>query len=109
MPFSERLADRVRREFAGRRVQEKRMFGGVAFLLRGNMWCGVHGDDLIVRLAPEDTEKALSRPGARIFDMTGRPMKGWILVGPRGTATRTGLKRWIAVAEAYAAALPAKR
>ncbi|HKC41192.1 MAG TPA: TfoX/Sxy family protein [Gemmatimonadales bacterium] len=109
MPFNEKLADRVRRQLKGRRgLLEKQMFGGLAILLRGNMCCGVHGDELIVRLAPEDTDQALSAPGARLFDLTGRPMKGWLLVGPRGTKTAPALRKWVGIAAEYAASLPPK-
>lgn len=109
MAFSEKLAGRVRTLLAGHRgVSEKRMFGGIAFLLRGNMCCGVHGEDLMVRLAPEETEKALSRPGVRVFDLTGRPMTGWILVGPHGTASAAALRKWVGIAEAFAGSLAPK-
>lgn len=111
MAFSEKLAARVRKLLLPQRrsVREKQMFGGLALLLRGNMCCGVHGDELIIRLAPEKTDAALAEPGVRVFDLTGRAMKGWILVGPRGTATAPALRRWVKIAVAYAASLPAKR
>src|SRR5688572_419508 len=110
MAFSDKLAARVRKLLGQRRlVSEKQMFGGLAFLLRGNMCCGVHGDELIVRLAPEATAAALAQPGARVFDLTGRAMKGWILVGSRGTATTPALRRWVRIAVGYAESLPAKR
>ncbi len=109
MAFDERLATRIRVALGKRPgVTEKKMFGGVAFLLRGNMCVGVHGDELIVRADPADTDTLLARPHARIFDITGRPMKGWILVGPGGVATPAALKRWIGIASAYAGTLPAK-
>lgn len=80
MTFSEKLAARVRKLLGQHRsVSEKQMFGGLAFLLRGNMCCGVHGDELIIRLAPEETDAALAQPGTRVFDLTGRAMKRWIL------------------------------
>jgi len=110
MGFSEKLAARVRQLLGQRRpVSEKQMFGGLAFLLRGNMCCGVHGDELIIRLAPEETDAALAEQGARVFDLTGRAMKGWILVGSRGTATAPALRRWVRIAVGYAESLPAKR
>ena len=110
MAFSEKLAARVRRLLAEHRsVNEKQMFGGLAFLMRCNMCCGVHGDELIVRLAPEQTDAALARPGTRVFDLTGRAMKGWILVGSRGIATAPALRRWVGIAVTYAESLPAKR
>lgn len=85
------------------------MFGGLAFLLRGNMCCGVHEEDLIVRLAPEETDEALSKSGTRVFNLTGRAMKGWVLVGPRGTATGAALRKWVGSAVKYVDALPPKR
>ena len=111
MAFSEKLAARVRKLLLGqpRSVREKEMFGGLAFLLRGNMCCGVHGDELIIRLAPEEANAALAEPGVRVFDLTGRAMKGWILVGPLGTATAPALRSWVGVAVGYAKSLPAKR
>jgi hypothetical protein len=110
MAFSEKLAARLRKLLGHRRsVKEKQMFGGLAFLLQGNMCCGVHGDELIVRLAPEATDAALARPGVRVFDLTGRAMKGWILVGPRSTATAPALRKWVGIAVRYAESLPTKR
>ncbi len=110
MAFSETLAARVRKLLGRRRpVREKQKFGGLAFLLRGNLCCGVHGDELIVRLAPEETDAALAQPGTRVFDLTGRAMKGWILVGSRGTRAAPALRKWVGIAVSYAASLPAKR
>src|SRR6266699_3156457 len=84
-------------------------FGGVAFLLNGNMCCGIHGEEMIVRLNPEETDQALARPHTRIFDMTGRPMKGWILVKPAGVAGEDTLAKWVSVGVSYVASLPAKK
>jgi hypothetical protein len=109
MAFDEKLAARIRALLGKRKgLVEKRMFGGIAFLLQGNMCCGVHRDALIVRLDPADTEQALTEPHARVFDLTGRPMKGWILVDPPGLATEAQLGKWVSRASKYAAALPAK-
>src|SRR5215468_113567 len=78
MAFDEALANRVRPLLAGTRgLVEKKMFGGLAFLVRGNMSVGIHGAELIVRIEPDETDKALKQPGVRHFDITGRPMKGW--------------------------------
>jgi hypothetical protein len=105
--LDEKLAERIRKQLGKRTgVMEKKMFGGIAFLLRGNMCCGVHGADLIVRLDPAATDSALSAPHTRPFDLTGRPMKGWILVRPRGLATDAALGTWIATAVKYAESLP---
>jgi TfoX N-terminal domain len=109
MTFDERLAERIRGTLGRRKgLVEKKMFGGVAFLLQGNMCVGVHKTDLIVRLAPEETDAALSQPHTRRFDLTGRPMKGWILVAPAGLKTDAKLGKWVQVAARYAASLPPK-
>jgi len=109
MAFDERLAERIR-DTLGRRkgLAEKQMFGGIAFLLTGNMCCGVHRSELIVRLAPEGTDGALKQRHTKLFDLTGRPMKGWILVEPAGFKTDAQLTKWVSVAAKYAASLPAK-
>jgi hypothetical protein len=109
MAFDEKLAERIRRQLAEQGgVVEKRMFGGVAFLLNGNMCCGVHKAALMVRLAPQASEAALRKPHTRIFDLTGRPMKGWVLVEPEGLQTAAALKKWISQGVAYAGSLPPK-
>jgi len=109
MAFDEKLAERIRRRLSKRAgFAAKRMFGGIAFLLNGNMCCGVHGKEMIVRLAPEQTEKVLAGRHTRVFDLTGRPMKGWILVAPKGIAKDGDLGKWIGVAAKYAGSLPAK-
>jgi hypothetical protein len=84
------------------------MFGGIGFMLGGNMACGVHGDQMIVRLDPAETEDALSRAHTRRFDLTGRPMKGWILVEPAGLAKEADLGKWVDVGAKYAESLPPK-
>jgi len=110
MAYDEELAGRVRGLLPKRKaIAEKKMFGGVAFLLNGNMCVGLHGEELIVRLNPEETEQALAKPHTRIFDMTGRPMKGWILVKSAGVASEDALAKWVSVGVSYAASLPAKK
>jgi TfoX/Sxy family transcriptional regulator of competence genes len=110
MAFDDGLAARVRDLLDNRSdVEDKRMFGGLAFLVAGNMACGVHGEDLIVRVDRDDAEGLIgSEPGARPFDMTGRPMRGWILVAPEATADDGDLERWVRRGERYAASLPPK-
>lgn len=109
MAFDETLARRIRTRLGKRRgLSEKKMFGGLAFLLNGNMCCGVHQNWLIVRLDPDATEQALARPHARVFDLTGRPMKGWILVDPGGVKTDQNLGGWVDIATKYAGSLPKK-
>jgi hypothetical protein len=109
MAFDEKLANRIRSSLGKRKgLTEKQMFGGIAFLFNGNMCCGVHQTELMVRLAPDETSKALAEPHTRRFDLTGRPMKGWILVKPAGLTTDAKLGKWVAVAVKYAESLPAK-
>ena len=109
MAFDEALAERVRKQL-GRRagLVEKKMFGGVGFLINGNMSVGVHGEELIVRIAPESTDTALKERGARLFDITGRPMKGWLLVGGAGIGTPESLATWVRRGTEYASSLPKK-
>jgi hypothetical protein len=109
MAYDEGLAERIR-ELIGSRsgVTEKRMFGGLAFLLDGNMACGVRGEELIVRLAADATDAALAEPGTRPFDLTGRPMKGWILVSAVGGAEDDDLRRWVDRGVTFATTLPPK-
>lgn len=73
----------------------KKMFGGVGFLVRGNMACGVNQDYFLVRLGKEKYEEKLRRPHVRVFDMTGRPMTGWVRVAPAGCAQEEGLRKWV--------------
>lgn len=109
MAFDERLAERIRKRLGKRKeFAEKKMFGGIAFLLNGNMCVGVHKQDLIVRLDPEETEKALAEPHTRVFDLSGRPMKGWILVESNGLKDEKALGKWISISVDYALSLPEK-
>jgi TfoX/Sxy family transcriptional regulator of competence genes len=107
--FDEALAERVRVVLSGAAgLAEKRMFGGLAFMVDGNMCCGVHRADLILRLPPERTEEALKEPHVRVFDMTGRPMKGWVLIAPDGVASDDDLISWVGRGLEFAKSLPAK-
>ncbi len=109
MAYDEKLADRVREALGARDgLVEKKMFGGLAFMLRGNMCCGVLGDDLLVRASPDDADAWLDEPRVRLMDMTGRPMTGWLLVAPDETADPEGLRRWVERAVTFASALPPK-
>jgi TfoX/Sxy family transcriptional regulator of competence genes len=105
MPYDEALAEKVRRALAGSPgLNEKRMFGGIAFLRNGAMCVGVDGTDLIVRCEKDETEQLLAKRGVRIFDLSGgRPMKGWLLVGSEATKTAAGFKLWIDFALAWTA------
>lgn len=84
------------------------MFGGIAFMLNGNMCCGVHRDELIVRVARDEHAAALERPHARAFDLAGKPMKGFVLVAPQGYRAEDSLKEWIAMGVRCAQSLVAK-
>jgi TfoX/Sxy family transcriptional regulator of competence genes len=107
--YDEVLARRVRDHLTGHpAVTERNMFGGIAFMLSGNMSVGVSNKDLMVRIDPADQDAALAQPGVRVFDMTGRPMKGWILVAPGSTRDDADLKRWIDVGLDFAGSLPPK-
>jgi hypothetical protein len=84
------------------------MFGGIGFLLNGNMCVGVWKDELVVRLAAEDADAALREPHVRVFDITGRPMTGWVLVGPAATASEGDVGGWVERAVSYVSLLPPK-
>jgi hypothetical protein len=109
MAFDTTLAERIRQALARKRgVEEKKMFGGIGFLLKGNMLVGVWKESLIVRLGPDEGDEALKEPHVRKFDITGRAMKGWVLVGPEGVEDDEQLSGWIQRAIKYIAKLPAK-
>jgi len=108
MAFDDALAERLRDHLrSADGVTEKKMFGGLAFLTYGNMTVGVHGDDLIVRVDQADTDAALARPGVRLFDITGRPMRGWLLVAGE-VLDEDELGYWVERARAFVATLPPK-
>ena len=109
MAYDETLAERVRQRLARRKnVAEKKMFGGIGFLLIGNLLVGVWKDSLIARLGDEQGEASLLEPHVKEFDITGRPMKGWVLVEPDGAAEDDQLKDWIDRAMKFVGKLPAK-
>jgi hypothetical protein len=109
MAFDETLAARIRQWLTRRKnVAEKMMFGGVGFLLNGNLLVGVWKDSLIVRLGVEQGEAALLEPHVKEFDITGRPMKGWILVEPEGVEDDDQLSGWIQRAVKFVGKLPTK-
>ena len=109
MAYDEELAERVREVLAARsEVSERKMFGGIAFMVTGNMACGVLGEDLIVRLGDEEAKKALNEEGVRPFDFTGRPMKTTVYVSPERTRDDGGLAEWVDAGADHAASLPAK-
>jgi hypothetical protein len=110
MAFNENLAGRIRSALGDQAgLTEKKMFGGIAFMLHGNMVCGVTRDDLMVRVGPQRHDEALARPHARPMDFTGRAMKGMVFVGRDGYAADGDLRSWIDLALSHAGSLPAKR
>lgn len=110
MPYDQNLAKRTRVLLEVHpEIVEKKMFGGTGFMLRGNMVCGVQGDDLIVRVGAENNASALAQPFVRPFmPVPGKPMAGWILVSPEGVVTDQDLQHWISQGFEYASTLPEK-
>ena len=110
MAYDEDLAHRIRERLADQAgVTEKAMFGGLAFLLGGNMAFGItNTGELMVRVGPDATDEALAKPHTRLFDMTGRPMTGWILVEREGFKTTRQLGAWVSRGVAFAGSLPPK-
>jgi hypothetical protein len=109
MAFDEALAGRIRKILARRKgVAEKKMFGCVGFLLAGNMCCGVWKEFLILRLGVEEGELALRDPRVQAFNITGRPMRSWVMVNPEGTADEEELTDWVGQAVKFVRTLPAK-
>ena len=107
--YNENLAARVRKIlFPIISADEKKMFGGIGFLVNGNMAVGVYKDDLIARIGTENHNTALKAKGAKPFDITGKPMAGWIMVSPEGCATDKALGKWISMAVEFVKTLPPK-
>lgn len=99
MAFDEGLAERIRTALESRKdVVEKRMFGGLAFMVNGHMCCGIVKHDLMLRVGPSRQQEMLEKPHAREMDFTGRPLKGMIYVSPEGFRTDAALRSWIGVA-----------
>ena len=109
MAYDEGLAARATEALGDQDgLVEKKMFGGIGYLVHGNMACGVNRDSLIIRVGPAIYEDALDQPHTGIFDMTGRPMKGWIVVRPNGYEDDEALTAWIQKAIDFALTLPGK-
>jgi TfoX/Sxy family transcriptional regulator of competence genes len=108
MAYNLKLAERIRSELSGIPFVEKKMFGGAGFLLNGNMACGVNRDNLIVRADPEKHAALLKKPHVKPFDMTGRPMKGWLLMEAEGYKTDRQLSAWVKEGVEFALTLPQK-
>ena len=109
MAYDEQLAQRVRLALDGQEgLGERKMFGGLGFMVQGNMACGVEGDRLMVRVGPERYQEALGRPHAAPMEFTGRPMRGFVFVVPEGTGTEAVLKDWLEMGVRFARSLPPK-
>lgn len=110
MAYKEELAARVRHQLtAAGVVEERKMFGGLTFMVDGHMCCGIVGDRLMLRLSPESAEQALRQSNTAPMDFTGKPMPGFVYVGPGGLASDKELERWIGLAREFVASLPPKR
>lgn len=110
MAYDETLAGRIRGVLAGRRgVTEKEMFGGVAFMVGGNMFVGIVKDELMVRVGPDAHDAALREARVRPMDFSGRPMKGYVYVAQEGCPSAAALALWVEKGASFAATLPAKK
>ena len=109
MAFDEGLAERIREILRDRRgVTERKMFGGLAFMLDGRMFVGILGDTLMARVGPEAYAKALAQKHVREMDFTGKPMKGYVFVAPEGFESDAALESWIGRCAKFVQTLPAK-
>ena len=109
MPYNEKLDARIKKMMSRwRNTTNKKMFGGVCHLINGNMFCGVHKDSLILRLGEETSREAMATKHVREFDITGKPMKGWVMVAEKAYKGEKELKDWLAKAKKFARTLPAK-
>lgn len=110
MAFDNDLAERVRQQLRKQSgVEEKKMFGGLAFMINGHMCCGIVGSELMVRVGPEQHAEALAQPHARPMDFTGKPMKGMVYVETKGVAQEAALRAWIERGLKFVRALPKKK
>ena len=109
MVYNEQLAEKIRKLVSSRRGwTEKKMFGGIAFMLNEKMCCGVVKDDLLVRVGPDRNAEALSLPNSRPMDFTGKPMKGFVYVNAKGWSDGRTLNKWIDMAVEFVTSLPRK-
>jgi TfoX/Sxy family transcriptional regulator of competence genes len=109
MPYNEEIDDRIKKVIARwKDTNSKKMFGGVCHLINGNMFCGVYKDFLILRLGVDNAKEALELAHVKPFDITGRPMKGWVMVEEKGFDTEAVLRKWLNKAKAFVATLPPK-
>ncbi len=109
MPYDEEIESRINKVISRwKNTEAKKMFGGICHLLDGNMFCGVYKDFLILRLGEEESKGALKLPFVRPFDITGKPMKGWVMVGKEGFKSEDALKAWLVKAKEFVSTLSSK-
>lgn len=110
MAYNLELEKRIAAEVQGLPIAAKKMFGGVGYMLNGNMACGILDDDLIVRVSLDDYARLLEQPHVKVFTMKGspKPMKGWLMVEPEGCKTVSQLGQWLKLGVEFASTLPPK-
>ncbi len=109
MPYDEEIESRIRKVISRwKNTEAKKMFGGVCHLLDGNMFCGVYKDFLILRLGEKESKESMSLPFVHPFDITGKPMKGWVMVEKDGFKNDEALKAWLGKAKEFVNTLPSK-
>ena len=109
MAYAEVVADRIRKAFAKKKgITEKKMFGGLCFMMNGHMVCGAEKDNLVVRVGPDQYDRALKQKHARPMDFTDRPLKGFVYVAPQGYKTLSSLKKWLDLATDFVDSLPSR-
>lgn len=110
MPYDEKLYQRINEALKTTKdIEPKKMFGGICFMHRGNMLCGIDGQRLMVRVGPDQHAQALSLKHASVMDITGKPMKGFIFVSPNGTKSVSDLKKWLKLGLNFTSSLPPKK
>lgn len=110
MAYDEKLAERIRKTIGkNKHVAEKNMFGGLSFLYKKKMFCGVLKNDLVIKMSHEQWEDALKKPNVRPMDFTGKPMKGFVYVNPKGCKSDKYLKKWIELSYKYAESVNKKK
>jgi TfoX/Sxy family transcriptional regulator of competence genes len=107
MPYNKKLEEKID-SLAAAGSEKRKMFGGIGYLFNGNMGFGIHRDSLVLRLGEENAARLLEEKSARPFDITGRPMKGWLMVGESGWRDDGKLAAWLGLARSHALGLPAK-
>ena len=109
MPYDEEIDVRIKKIIARwKSTSHRKMFGGVCHLINGNMFCGVYKEFLILRLGEDAAVEALDQKHVRVFDITGKPMRGWVMVDKKGFKSDDSLKKWLAKAKVFAETLPPK-